>query len=64
MSLLKGSKMLKTKSEIKKKLEQAEEAIEATLGTDNKRLDGVISSLRWVLGVKITQEPQDPVTEE
>jgi len=53
-----------TKTEIKEKLEQAEKARENATGPKTWQLDGVIDTLRWVLGIKITQEPKDPVSED
>lgn len=55
---------MKTKPEIKEKLKQAEEALPGKSIKQDNKLQGVINALRWVLGVKITQGPQDPVTEE
>jgi hypothetical protein len=62
MSLLKGSKMLKTKSEIKEKLEEAETALKRATVVEEQRLVAVVVTLRWVLGVKTTQDPKDPLT--
>jgi hypothetical protein len=64
MSLSKEAKKMHTKPEIKKKLEEAEEACENAIGDEQNRLSTVVITLRWVLGIKITQEPKDPVTEE
>lgn len=64
MSLLKGAKKMKTKPEIKKKLEEAENTLKKASNGNTARLVGVADALRWVLGLKITQEPKDPVTEE
>jgi hypothetical protein len=64
MSLLKGAKKMKTKPEIKEKLEQAENTQAPESPKELSRIIGVCDALRWVLGVKITQEPKDPVTGE
>lgn len=56
--------MLKTKSEIKAKLEDAENMFSGSEVVEQERLSVVIITLRWVLGVKTTQQPKDPVSEE
>jgi glycerol-3-phosphate dehydrogenase len=61
---LKGAKKMKTKPEIKEKLEDAEKLRLKGTKSQFSYIDGVIDTIRWVLGVKITQEPKDPVTEE
>jgi hypothetical protein len=53
---------MKTKPEIKEKLVEAEKYQNSIVKEKRERLDGVVDALRWVLGVKITQEPKDPVT--
>lgn len=55
---------MKTKPEIKEKLEQAEKPYKNASEQEAIRLRGVITTLRWVLDTKITQEPKDPVAEE
>jgi hypothetical protein len=64
MSLLKGAKKMHTKPEIKEKLTEAENTLKKASNGNTVRLVGVVDALRWVLGVKITQEPKDPVAEE
>jgi hypothetical protein len=64
MSLLKGAEKMKTKPEIKEKLEQVEKTYKTAGEAYARYLDGVITALRWVLSVKITQEPKDPTAEE
>lgn len=62
MSLLKGDTKMRRKPEIKEKLTEAEKSIKTAKDTEQNILCGVILALRWVLGLKITQEPKDPVS--
>lgn len=55
---------MKTKPEIKEKLEQAEKEFPTANLNESQRLEGVLCALRWVLDLKITSEPKDPVSEE
>jgi hypothetical protein len=55
---------MRKKLEIKEKLEEAEKAFEKSADIDTDRLEGVVSALRWVIGVKIIQDPKDPVTDD
>jgi hypothetical protein len=64
MSLLKGSKKMKTKKEIEQKLSEAETNCEAAAGDEQNRLSAVVMALRWVLGIGRVQEPVDPVDGE
>lgn len=53
---------MKTKPEIKVKLEDAEKHTMRKEEEAMSYLDGVKTALRWVLDLKTTQEPKDPVT--
>lgn len=55
---------MKTKPEIKEKLEQAEKLLKTSSETKQRWLAAVITTLRWILDTKITQEPKDPVSED
>lgn len=53
---------MRKSQEIKNKLVEAEDVVKGKSGAEQSRLAVVIITLRWVLGVKIVQEPTDPVS--
>lgn len=55
---------MKTKKEIKNKLEDAEAIFDTEVEPEKNRLAIVIITLRWVLNLQIQQEPIDPLEKD